>query len=251
MARIVAGANVTLTKDAAADTLAIAAASGASTLDGLSDVVITTPASGQVLTYDGTQWANAAASGGGGSTVHVLPGWEAGRYYGILESIGGRASSSSYALPVDQIQYMPVLVRNNNTVDRIGIQVQTGTAGATTRLGIYSCTADGKPGSLVLDAGTIAGDTAGFKEIIIAQALTGGTWYYLAGVNVNASLSLAYWSFTYPIHLQGQELGANTIANLAWAETLAGSGAALPATATPASRNLNAYAMRVRAGAPS
>jgi len=45
-------------------------ATGATTLDGLSDVTITSVANGQVLTYDSgtSQWINAAPSGGGGLT---------------------------------------------------------------------------------------------------------------------------------------------------------------------------------------
>lgn len=40
---------------------------GAAALDDLTDVVITTPSNGQVLSYNGTNWVNAAASGGGGT----------------------------------------------------------------------------------------------------------------------------------------------------------------------------------------
>jgi len=39
------------------------------TLDSLADVVITTPATDQVVKYNGTNWVNAAAPGGGGGTV--------------------------------------------------------------------------------------------------------------------------------------------------------------------------------------
>lgn len=38
-------------------------------LDDLSDVVITTPATDQVIKYNGTSWVNAASPGGGGGTV--------------------------------------------------------------------------------------------------------------------------------------------------------------------------------------
>ncbi len=34
------------------------------TLDGLSDVTITTPTTGQTITYNGTQWVNSAATSG-------------------------------------------------------------------------------------------------------------------------------------------------------------------------------------------
>lgn len=68
---LVAGSNVTITTDATNDTITISAASGggASTLDGLSDVVITTPTLNQVLKYNGTQWVNDTdATGGGGAS---------------------------------------------------------------------------------------------------------------------------------------------------------------------------------------
>lgn len=46
--------------------------SGASTLDGLTDVTITTPSSGQVLKYNGSAWINDTdATGGGSSTLTI------------------------------------------------------------------------------------------------------------------------------------------------------------------------------------
>lgn len=42
---------------------------GSIALDGLTDVVITSPATNQVLLFNGTNWVNAAAPGGGGGTV--------------------------------------------------------------------------------------------------------------------------------------------------------------------------------------
>jgi hypothetical protein len=45
---------------------------GATTLDGLSDVVITTPADDQYLRYNGTNWVNESVAAGGGATA--LPG---------------------------------------------------------------------------------------------------------------------------------------------------------------------------------
>ncbi|MDP9413176.1 MAG: hypothetical protein M3Q08_03600 [Pseudomonadota bacterium] len=42
-------------------------------------------------------------------------------------------------------------------------------AGAAIRLGIYDCGADGKPGALILDAGTVTADTAAVKVLAIAE----------------------------------------------------------------------------------
>jgi len=52
----------------AGQTVALGGSTGVS-LDNLSDVVIATPATDQVLKYDGTNWVNAASPGGGGGTV--------------------------------------------------------------------------------------------------------------------------------------------------------------------------------------
>lgn len=44
----------------------------ATNLDALTDVAITSPASGQTLSFNGTNWINAVASGGGGDTVAIV-----------------------------------------------------------------------------------------------------------------------------------------------------------------------------------
>lgn len=77
---LVAGTNVTITTDAATDTITINATGGGSagTLDSLTDVVITgTPATGQVLKYNGVNWINdtdAVSAGTGGGTVTSVTG---------------------------------------------------------------------------------------------------------------------------------------------------------------------------------
>lgn len=42
---------------------------GAIALDDLSDVIITAPATNEVLTYNGTNWVNAAATAGGSPVI--------------------------------------------------------------------------------------------------------------------------------------------------------------------------------------
>lgn len=61
--KLAEGSNITLTRtDANTITIASTASGGATTLDGLTDVVITTAATNNVLRYDGTNWVNTAAS---------------------------------------------------------------------------------------------------------------------------------------------------------------------------------------------
>lgn len=76
---LTAGANITLTPSGsgASRIIAISAAGGgggATNLDGLTDVTLTAPATDQVLKFNGTQWVNAAAPGGGGGTVTQVTG---------------------------------------------------------------------------------------------------------------------------------------------------------------------------------
>lgn len=69
------------------------------------------------------------------------------------------------------------------SITRIGGEITAaGTAGCTYRLGIYA-DAGMTPGALVLDAGTIAGDSATVQEITLGSTLvlTAG-WYWLGGV---------------------------------------------------------------------
>jgi hypothetical protein len=58
---LTAGTNITLTDGGAGGAITIdAAGGGASTLDGLTDVIITTPSATHHLRYNGTNWVNAA-----------------------------------------------------------------------------------------------------------------------------------------------------------------------------------------------
>lgn len=74
------------------------------------------------------------------------------------------------------------------TFDRIGIEVTTGGAGGTVRLGIRYDGANGGPGTLLLDAGTVTATGTGFQEITISQVLTPGRWWLVAVGQGSASL---------------------------------------------------------------
>jgi hypothetical protein len=102
-----------------------------------------------------------------------------GRYY---ETPLALSSSMTAVLAVtkDVLYATPFFVPETTTFTGIGIEVTTGVASSSVRLGVYA-DGGGVPNTLVLDAGAVATTGVGFSEIAISQALAPG-WYWLAGV---------------------------------------------------------------------
>jgi hypothetical protein len=65
--RLIAGTNVTVTNGTNDVTIDSTGGGGGGTIDGLSDVTITTPSTGQVVKYNGTIWTNQADDVGSGT----------------------------------------------------------------------------------------------------------------------------------------------------------------------------------------
>lgn len=84
------------------------------------------------------------------------------------------------------------LVSQNETFDRIAVDVTTAEAGKSARLGIYNSSGQG-PTTLLLDAGEVDLSTTGVKEIVINQALTPGD-YYLAVISNSTTAQLRRFS---------------------------------------------------------
>lgn len=97
-------------------------------------------------------------------TRWVIPGW-------------GVQGGTTLSLDANKIHYIPIFVSETTTYTRIGIIVDTLSAG-TADLRIFNWD-NGVPGSLVLSAGTVDTGTTGNKEITISQELTRG-YYFLA-----------------------------------------------------------------------
>ena len=109
--------------------------------------------------------------------IHELrPRYVSGRWYGL--STG--TTSSDLTLVANRLYATFFPVAHKQTWDRIGLDVQTaGGGGELARLGLYSLGTDGLPGALMLDAGTVAVDGTGDKEIVISHTLAPG-WYFVA-----------------------------------------------------------------------
>lgn len=120
--------------------------------------------------------ADAAAARSALSVLHI-PSTGTNIY---IAPAGARAAATSLGGAAGVLYAVPMWVPAN-TYTRIGIYYyNTGTA--TLRLGVWNLDADGQPGTVALDAGTVtctAGDGIVRKEVTISQAFTAG-WYWLA-----------------------------------------------------------------------
>jgi hypothetical protein len=96
-----------------------------------------------------------------------------------LGASGALASGRMYAIPF----YCPKTI----ILDTIAINVTTTASGAACRLGIYNCTNNNEPGTLLIDAGVTVNTTTGVKTVACVQSLTGGNTYWLAMLSNNAT----------------------------------------------------------------
>ncbi len=109
-------------------------------------------------------------------------------HYYVHDTIGVVSSLNS-ALTQSLVTCVPFVCRATTTFDRIAVfQNSAGTATTVHRMGIYNDNGASYPGTVLLDAGTVAGDTGTsvVKEITISQQLTPGL-YWLAHVNQTAA----------------------------------------------------------------
>lgn len=93
----------------------------------------------------------------------------------------------SLGYAANQIKYMPFVVSKTCTLDRLGVEVTiAGTAGSTVRIGIHR-SVNNLPDALVVDAGTILGDSATFQSINISTVLVPGLYFFT--VNQSATIT--------------------------------------------------------------
>lgn len=86
-------------------------------------------------------------------------------------SVGHVAMAGSYASQAQnttEVQYGVCVISRPYKLTGIGIAVITAAAaGSLARLAVYAANASGKPGALIVDAGTVATDSTGYKNITL------------------------------------------------------------------------------------
>lgn len=119
----------------------------------------------------GTTWTAAQTSYNRGTFI-------AAGYYVTPE--GARLTA---AIGVADTEYaVPIWFANSGTLVRAGVSVTSATsvtAGTVIRLGLRADNGAGKPGTLIADFGTVAGDAVASPEITISQAVSAPGLYWL------------------------------------------------------------------------
>lgn len=137
----------------------------------------------------GTTTGTVAAGNHTHPTAAVSVIFNGGRYYWPQ---GGRTTAVQIQ---SQTYYLPLWCAESVTLDRIGIEITSAsgvTAGHVTRLGIWADNGNGIPGNLLLDAGTVASDTAATVEATINYTISTPGLYWLSGTPQGAGTQPTY-----------------------------------------------------------
>jgi hypothetical protein len=103
----------------------------------------------------------------------------AGQYF-FTTSPANAATSATLSNAV--LRLSPWVVERSLNIDRIGAEITAvGDAGSKLRIGIYADNGACLPGALLLDAGTIAGDSATVQDIALGTTLALPSGLYWVG----------------------------------------------------------------------
>jgi len=140
--------------------------------------------------------------------------------------------TGTYTPAANTLYFLPFYLQTGRGVQALAVQVFTaGSAGAVIRLGIYA-DANGVPGTLIRDAGTIDATTTGVKTLSFSPpAITTPGWIWLAAASQGGPT-------TPPLCIQNQgdpntkiPLGAANLANGQGVVYIPGVSGALPGSA--------------------
>ena len=111
----------------------------------------------------------------------------------------------------DTMWALPFLASKTIVLDRIAVQVMTLKALCLIQLGIYNNGINMYPGSLLLNAGSVSGDSTGLKTITINQQLVVGNLYWLVCIISIYGVVLKKIPYNYQISPLGQNLSAPSL----------------------------------------
>lgn len=198
---------------------------GASDLDGLSDVTLTSPANDDIIQRKSV-FVNRTPAQLKSDLGLILPKTPTGYYQAPLGM--NVINGGNVQLNEAQATFALFVVPESTTFDRIYIKVMTaGSAGAVCRLGIFGDTG-GKPGSVVLDAGTIDATSTGDKEITISQTLNPGV-YWVSACTQGGATTRAFYRYNRGIFQAAGNDPQNSPTSGFQASSISGAFSAKPA----------------------
>lgn len=125
-------------------------------------------------------------------------------------------TATTVAYGANALRAMPFVVPKTITIDRIAMEITVaGSVGSLVRIGIYD-SSNVLPLNLILDAGTIAGDSATFQSITINQTLAAGL-YWLTWIS-NSAANITFRGIPVSVGVPSilgvpSNLGAGNMAN--------------------------------------
>ena len=124
-----------------------------------------------------TVWIGDGSTAGGlfiGPYRNFVPGNKSGTY-AWATYFGGLFAFNITAANI--LAYVPILIAQPCTLDRLGIQAWTaGAAGNNARIGLYA-NEDGRPKDLIVDGGEVDVSTSGIKLVTISEKVVPGTYW--------------------------------------------------------------------------
>jgi hypothetical protein len=134
----------------------------------------------------------------------AYPSFVSGRWYGYPSATAGVQRIQA------EMHGLPIVIGQAVTLQSIGINVTVaGSTGALARLGIYNDGTDGKPGTLVLDAGTVDCTTTGAKTIAISQTLQPGRYWLACALQGSPTTIPTIWGSSSATFVDG--VGASSL----------------------------------------
>lgn len=115
---------------------------------------------------------------------------------GRLYAMGGVETGSAVGGALDYMRVVVFYVPESWSIDQLSCNVTTADSGAVCRMGIYAW-ANGQPGSLVVDAGTVDASSTGQKDSAISTTLTPG-WYAVGVIKSTTAVQLRAYSAPLP-----------------------------------------------------
>lgn len=215
---------------------------GADGVDGVDGILSTIQDEGVSLTQRSTLdfvGAGVTAADSGGKTVVTIPGGSGGgggitltREGGYYHTLPG-STSNNKAMDDGSMYALPIVFSKAVTLDRIGLKITSGLASAVVRLGIYNDDGGMRPGSKLLDAGTIDASSTGDKTITISQAVSAGVYWLVANRQGGSGGLLCQYTQNCPLMIPPTAIGGVSGANNSGFNTNGGFTGALPSTYTP------------------